>query len=79
MKKTISLLLVLVVCLSLCACGKSGAVKNAEKVMKQLVVDGLPSLKDTDERNQWLYKSSKTFSTVYEAINYLEDLKINNK
>lgn len=55
------------------------AVKNAEKVMKQLVVDGLPSLKDTDERNQWLYKSSKTFSTVYEAINYLEDLKINNK
>ena len=51
------------------------AVKNADKVLKQLVADGLPNLEDTDERNQWLYKNSKTFSTVYEAINYLEGLR----
>ena len=51
------------------------AVQNADKVLKQLAADGLPNLEDTDERNQWLYKNSKTFSTVYEAINYLEGLR----
>ena len=55
------------------------AVKNADKVLKQLVADGLPNLDDTDERNQWLYKNSKTFSTVYEAINYLEGLRPNKE
>ena len=36
MKKTISLLLILVMCLSLCACGKSEAVKNVEALIDAL-------------------------------------------
>lgn len=50
------------------------ANENAKKVLKNLLSDGLPSLEDTDERNIWLSKSSKTFSTVFEAIEYLENL-----
>lgn len=33
-----------------------------------------PELNDTDERNKWLYTSSQNFSTVFEAIEYLEAL-----
>ena len=51
------------------------AVENAEKILKNLESLGLPCLEDTDERNQWLYKSCLTFSTVYEAILFLESLK----
>ena len=36
--------------------------------------DGLPGLEDTDESNQWLCKQCKTFSTVNEAITFLEQL-----
>ena len=50
------------------------ANENAKNVLKNLLSDGLPSLDDTDERNIWLSKSSKTFSTVFEAIEYLESL-----
>ena len=50
------------------------AVINAEKTVKNLLSDGLPGLEDTDERNKWLCKNCKTFSNVYEAINYLESL-----
>lgn len=51
------------------------AVINATQTIKNLLPEGLPSLEDTDERNKWLYKNCLTFSTVYEAINYLENLK----
>lgn len=51
------------------------AVKNAEKTMKNLLPDGLPGLEDSDMRNQWLCTMCKTFSSVYEAIQYLENLK----
>lgn len=50
------------------------AVINAEKTVSNLLADGLPGMDDTDERNQWLHTSCKTFSTVYEAINYLKCL-----
>lgn len=50
------------------------AVVNAQGVFRSLLQDGLPSLEDTDQRNEWLYKSSKTFSTVFEAIQFLESL-----
>lgn len=50
------------------------AVKNAEKTVHNLLSEGLPGLEDTDERNQWLHTYCKTFSTVYEAINFLESL-----
>lgn len=50
------------------------AVANAEKVLHNLLSSGLPGLEDTDERNQWLYTNCKTFSTVNEAITFLEEL-----
>ncbi len=51
------------------------AVKNAKSVLSDLLQEGLPELNDTDTRNRWLYTCSKTFSTVFEAIEYLESLK----
>lgn len=51
------------------------AVKNARSVLNNLLQEGLPELNDTDTRNRWLYTCSKTFSTVFEAIEYLESLK----
>ena len=51
------------------------AVVNAAQTVKNLLPEGLPGLEDTDERNQWLYKNCLTFSTVHEAINFLESLK----
>ena len=50
------------------------AVINAEKTVRNLLSDGLPGLEDTDERNQWLHTYCKPFSTVFEAIRYLEQL-----
>lgn len=52
------------------------AVINAEKTVKNLLSDGLPGMEDSDLRNQWLCTNCKTFSNVYEAISYLEKLKI---
>lgn len=51
------------------------AVINAKSVLNDLLQEGLPELEDTDTRNRWLYLCSKTFSTVFEAIEYLETLK----
>ena len=51
------------------------AVVNAAKTLKNLESQGLPGLEDTDERNQWLCKNCLTFSTVHEAILFLESLK----
>ena len=57
------------------AANYSTAVVNAAQTVKNLLSEGLPGLEDTDERNQWLYKNCLTFSTVHEAINFLESLK----
>lgn len=51
------------------------AVLNAKAVLKDLLQEELPELAESDVRNKWLYTSSKTFSTVFEAIEYLESLK----
>lgn len=51
------------------------AVANGAKTLHNLIGEGLPTLKDTDERNRWLYQSSKTFTTVQEALIFLERLK----
>ena len=51
------------------------AVSHAETRMMQLLQEGLPGLDDTDERNQWLVQTCPTFSTVHEAIRFLETLK----
>ncbi|MGN1406493.1 MAG: RloB domain-containing protein [Erysipelotrichaceae bacterium] len=50
------------------------AVKNAEDILQSLIHEGLPCLEDTDERNKWLCTECKTFSTVNEAITFLEQL-----
>jgi hypothetical protein len=50
------------------------AIQNAKTTLKNLLPDGLPGLEDTDERNQWLCKSCVTFSNVYEAIEFLENI-----
>jgi len=51
------------------------AIVNATQTVNNLLSHGLPSLEDTDERNEWLYRNCLTFSTVHEAINFLENLK----
>jgi hypothetical protein len=51
------------------------AVKNAGIVLQNLLKEGMPGLEDTNERNLWLCKNCRTFSTVQEAISFLESLK----
>lgn len=51
------------------------AVDNAKQTVMHLLQEGLPGLEDTDERNRWLCQNCKTFSNVYEAIEYLTGLK----
>lgn len=51
------------------------AVVNAARTVRNLLSEGLPEKEETDERNKWLYTQCKTFSTVYEAINYIESLR----
>lgn len=51
------------------------AIINAKKTVSNLLKDGLPTIEDTEERNHWLYVNCKTFSNVYEAIDYLIQLK----
>lgn len=53
----------------------SVAVRNAAFFLRSLESVGLPGIDDTDIRNTWLIKSCMTFSTVFEAIEYLEGLK----
>ena len=50
------------------------AIDNSKKTLKALLADGLPGLVDTDIRNQWLNTKSVTFSNVYEAIEFLQEL-----
>lgn len=51
------------------------AVTNARKTLSHLLQQGLPSLEDTDARNRWLCQNCLTFSTVYEAIDFLTSLQ----
>ena len=50
------------------------AVLNSKQILCSLSSQGIPTLEDNDERNKWLYSCSKTFSTVHEAIEYLQNL-----
>lgn len=50
-------------------------MKNATIVLQNLLQEGMPGLEDTDERNRWLCTKCKTFSTVQEAIVFLEGLQ----
>lgn len=48
------------------------AVKYAKKRLQN--ISEIPCIEDTDERNQWLCKYCVTFSTVFEALDFLESL-----
>ena len=50
------------------------ALKNGTKSLSRLKQDGLPSIEETDERNQWLVKNCLTFTTVQQAIDFLKSL-----
>ena len=51
------------------------AVVNAKHILSLLQSQGLPDLEDTDERNRWLCQKCLTFSTVFEAIEFLSALQ----
>lgn len=49
------------------------AIQNGMQILDSLLGDGMPVREDSDERNAWLYKSHRTFTTVHEAIQFLEE------
>ncbi len=49
------------------------AIENGHWVLEH--IDGLPTLEDSDKRNQWLYQSTLTFTTVQDALEFLGDLQ----
>ena len=53
------------------------SVEHAKMVLRNLLGQGMPGLEESDERNEWLCKKCLTFSTVFEAIDFLEG-KVNN-
>ena len=46
------------------------AIKYAQKRLQS--IKEIPCIEDTDERNHWLCKNCLTFSTVFEALDFLE-------
>jgi len=50
------------------------AVQNGTWSLHRLVGEGLPSEEASDERDAWLFRGAKTFTTVQEAIIYLQSL-----
>lgn len=48
------------------------AIINGDWVLEHIT--GLPTLEDNDVRNRWLYQSTLTFTTVQDAIKFLESL-----
>ncbi len=51
------------------------AIQNGEWSIAQLKTESLPRDTSEDGVNEWLYKNSKTFSNVHEAIIFLEELR----
>lgn len=48
------------------------AIINGDWVLEHM--EGLPTLEDNDVRNRWLYQSTLTFTTVQDAMKFLESL-----
>ena len=48
------------------------AIENGHWVLEH--IEGLPTLEDNDIRNQWLYQSTLTFTTVQDALEFLSNL-----
>ena len=51
------------------------AIKNGEWCLK-MMEDDVGSMCASDERDKKLFKTEKTFTTVHEAIQYMENTKI---
>lgn len=57
------------------------AAQNGAQVLRRLEREGMPlpecrgALVNTDERDKWLHKNTHTFTTVQEAIDFLESLR----
>ena len=53
------------------------AVQRGAEVLARLTVDGMPPIgtKNSDERDAWLHRNEYTFTTVQEAIQFLESLR----
>lgn len=52
------------------------AIENGNWSMEQLKAESSPRDKSEDGINEWLYKNSKTFTNVHEAIVFLEGLRL---
>lgn len=52
----------------------STAIKNSSLIFNKLSDEGMPTREDSIERNMWLLRSDCTFSTVQEALLFLESL-----
>lgn len=50
------------------------AAQNGAWSLHRLVGDGLPCEEASDERDAWLFQGAKTFTTVQEAIIFLQNL-----
>jgi len=48
------------------------AIVNGDWILEH--IEGLPTMEDIDLRNRWLYQSTLTFTTVQEAMKFLERL-----
>ncbi len=51
------------------------AIENGQWSLEQLKAESLPQYDSEDAMNEWLYKNTKTFSNVHEAIVFLEGLR----
>ena len=51
------------------------AIENGKWTIDQLKSESSPHMNNEDALNEWLYKNSRSFSNVHEAIIYLENLK----
>lgn len=50
------------------------AIENGDWSIQQLRLDSQPKGNKEDDISEWLYKNTKTFTNVHEAIRYLESL-----
>ena len=48
------------------------AAQRGSQTLEALLAEGMPSREDSDERNEWLCRCQLTFTTVQEAIQFLE-------
>lgn len=52
------------------------AKENGSWALSQIKDSGLPPKDNESIRNEWLYKTTNTFTNVHEAIDFLEQLRI---